>query len=196
MLQGQLYLASPPCVSRLFTKCSSRDFSQPYGPPSPVTGIAWRAKLTSPPSVSRLSRENVGASTSHNPVGLHGLLQGKLCLTSSPSVSRFSRKCGSLDVSQPYGPSRPVTGRALSYLTANVSRLFRNCGSREISESYRPPRPATEIFYCGKYIVNTKKTQAMLHLTSPPSMSRLFRNCGSREVSESYGPPRPVTGRA
>jgi hypothetical protein len=30
------------------------------------------------PSVSRLSRENVGASTSHNPVGLHGLLQGKL----------------------------------------------------------------------------------------------------------------------
>jgi hypothetical protein len=32
----------------------------------------------SPPSVSRLSRENVGASTSHNPVGLHGLLQGYL----------------------------------------------------------------------------------------------------------------------
>jgi hypothetical protein len=31
---------------------------------------------TSPPSMSRLSRENVGASTSHNPVGLHGLLQG------------------------------------------------------------------------------------------------------------------------
>jgi hypothetical protein len=25
-----------------------------------------------------LSRENVGASTSHNPVGLHGLLQGQL----------------------------------------------------------------------------------------------------------------------
>jgi hypothetical protein len=31
---------------------------------------------TLPPSVSRLSKENVGASTSHDPVGLRGLLQG------------------------------------------------------------------------------------------------------------------------
>jgi hypothetical protein len=40
-----------------------------------------RVRLTTlPPSVSQLSRENVGASTSHNPVGLHSLLQGKLYL--------------------------------------------------------------------------------------------------------------------
>jgi hypothetical protein len=38
-----------------------------------------RVRLTNlPPSVSRLSRENVAASTSHNPMGLHGLLQRAL----------------------------------------------------------------------------------------------------------------------
>jgi hypothetical protein len=36
-----------------------------------------RLRLTNlPPSVSRVSRENVRASTSDNPMGLKGLLQG------------------------------------------------------------------------------------------------------------------------
>jgi hypothetical protein len=40
-----------------------------------------RVRLTtSPPSVSRLCRENVGAPKSHNPMGLHGLLQGSFYL--------------------------------------------------------------------------------------------------------------------
>jgi hypothetical protein len=38
--------------------------------------------------------------------------------TLPPSVSRLSRRSGSLDLSHPYGPSRPVAGIALLLLTS------------------------------------------------------------------------------
>jgi hypothetical protein len=46
--------------------------------------------------------------------------------TLPPSVSWLSRKCENLNVSQSYGPPRPVTGIALPYLylANNIASLF------------------------------------------------------------------------
>jgi hypothetical protein len=44
--------------------------------PGGVKGGQCIRLTTLPPSVSQLSRENLGASMSYSPTGLHGLLQG------------------------------------------------------------------------------------------------------------------------
>jgi hypothetical protein len=48
----------------------------PLGSTEPLTEMSTKMLTTLPPSVSRLCIKNMGASTSHNPMGLHGLLHG------------------------------------------------------------------------------------------------------------------------
>ena len=92
-------------------------------------------------------------------------INGSLCvrLISPPFVSRVSRKYGSLDIPQPYGPTRPITEIALPLSRRQAMTrycLFLIEGSREPGQiTCCRLKRSRSVSYARSYIDNDTKIQ-------------------------------------
>jgi hypothetical protein len=98
--------------------------------------------------------------------------------TSPPSMSRLSRKCGILDVSQPYGPSRPVTGIVLPF-TLSQARNQHEVGNKQNPWRWRQYVPPKRSFtFTGLHGVKPHKIELFITTamrTSSPTASERWR---------------------
>jgi hypothetical protein len=74
--------------------------------------------------------------------------------TSRPFVSRLFRNCGSFDISQPYGPPRPVTGIALPFFSNNGKKMCSGSHKIYMCESKNPEMLSSSYYYEKKYSSN------------------------------------------